>query len=720
MALSNLQQTGSTSGIVHLTLALDPLARRAVGAWRDDGTLEIRADDHLIVFDPRTQRVVEGAPFVRVVVDERARPGNLVTWAVDRARAAPWFGDERLQWLKAVAFTLLDKARQTFSRSPTADEVRGELGIPETVNAPDAPAADPQIGWPPSAIPPPIKPALAGEGRWISLEHDPFITTTADMAAPPFVTTFLRPDAQRPDVRVYVTLWDPRRVALHMQAGTVEPISATGEHGPGLVPRAPEVMTRLVAAFNGGFQAEHGEYGMQADGIEYLPPKPFAATVVELRDGSNAFGAWPDSPVIPDDVVGLRQNLTPLVQNGQFNPWGRTWWGGTPPGWPDQIHSARSALCLTKEGFAGYFYSTSISAQDLAQGMLSARCSFGIHLDMNPGHAGFEFYNVARQGHLPSVASKLQPDWQAEGTVPGMDGYVFRSRRMIRAMGHMLFPRYIQREARDFFYLTTRAILPGAPLASGDGATAARDGAWRTQGLPQFGFPYAVATTTVPAEGPRPEVKLRVLRADPRTLAPSDRASSGAPAVVSFAAPASGSDTLWWSPGAFWIDSASPNVEALPLFAGSRTPLAATRAAVGIQDEDGMLVWVEWPADTKPDASTAHSMDRLLERLGCSSRMFLPAKARLMLGAGTDLAGAAIADPPPSIARLVRATAPDAHLSFEDTPIVPVQTWQPLQARRVRYFPKRPPAASPVGPVSSTPSARPSGTDVLARGSNGR
>ncbi len=204
-------------------------------------------------------------------------------------------------------------------------------------------------------------------------------------------------------MRVYVTLWDPRQVALHMEAGTVEPISATGEHGSGMIPRVPEVMDHVVAAFNGGFQAQHGEYGMQANGIEYLPPKPYAATVVELRDGSNGFGAWPASAAVPDDVIGIRQNLTALVQDGKFNPWGRTWWGGAPPGWPDQIHTARSAICLTREGFAGYFYSSSISAEDLAQGMLAARCAFGIHLDMNPGHAGFEFYDVAPEGRADAA-----------------------------------------------------------------------------------------------------------------------------------------------------------------------------------------------------------------------------------------------------------------------------------------------------------------------------
>ena len=54
---------------------------------------------------------------MRVVPDERARPGNLITWAVDRVRALSWFGDDRMQWVKAVAFTALDKvARDLLAR----------------------------------------------------------------------------------------------------------------------------------------------------------------------------------------------------------------------------------------------------------------------------------------------------------------------------------------------------------------------------------------------------------------------------------------------------------------------------------------------------------------------------------------------------------------------------------------------------------------------------
>jgi len=697
IALTNLQQTGRTRGVVHDTYALDPVAGAVSLAWRDDGTLDVLADGHAISVVPREVRVAEGSDRVRIVPDERARPGNVVTWAVDRVRAMPWFGDDRMQWVKAIAFTALDVYNAHFARAMTAKDAQDELGLGSTG---PVTFTDPEVGWPPSPMTVPVSPPFPGEGQWIPLDNDRFITPTAAGTAPAFVTSFVRPDVHRQDVRVYVTLWDPRQIALHMEAGTVEPIAADGERGPGLIPRAPEVMKHVVAAFNGGFQAEHGEYGMEANGIEYLPPKPYAATVVELRDGSNGFGAWPDSSIVPPDVTAFRQNLTALVEGDQFNPWHRNWWGGTPPGWPDQIHSARSAICLTKEGFVGYFYSTSIGPEDLAAGMLDARCAFGIHLDMNPGHAGFEFYDVAQQGQLAPLGRPMQPDWEAEGKVSGMPGWVFRSRRMIRAMGHMLFPRYIQREARDFFYLTARSILPGAPLPGTD----ADEGKWRTKALPQHGFPYALATTWVHAPS-RAGLKLRVVRADPRTMKPADAPADADPTVLDLEGPAHGDLALWWSASLFSVAGSPPAKDATRLVSGypaASPPGATARAAVGVQDEDGMLVWVELPESERADATTAAAMDSLLQSLGCTQRMSVPGDSRALPGGTLDAAGEPLrVAPSPAASHLVRVRAPDAHPVFESTPIVPVSTWQPLQAKRVRYFYKPPPAASSATAVQS-------------------
>jgi hypothetical protein len=353
----------------------------------------------------------------------------------------------------------------------------------------------------------------------------------------------------------------------------------------------------------------------------------------------------------------------------------------------------------------------SISAEDLALGMLDARCTYGIHLDMNPGHAGFELYDVAPEGTLAPLGRPLQSDWEAEGKVPDMAGWVFRSRRMIRGMGHMLFPRYIQREQRDFFYLTARSILPGAPLDPPRRTEAPEpdEGHWRMQGLPQHGFPGALATTWMKVG----ETKLLVLRADPRTMKPAPMQPE-APTVLTLTWPASrstqpppvrGEVSLWWASGVFSVGVPSPTRDAarlLPGYASVSPSAARARAAVGVQDEDGMLVWVEVAPEAEPDARTAVAMDQLLERLGCSARMAV-SDARILLGGTLDLAGAPAAAAPASAVRLVRAQAPDAHAFMTATPLVDVEVWRPLQAKRVRYFYKPAPSSSASPPASIPP-----------------
>ena len=300
-----------------------------------------------------------------------------------------------------------------FGEQDTAGDVARDLGTTLDLAHPEF--TDPEIGWPPAPLDPIIKPELPGEGRWIPLGKDPFITPSFGLPSA-FVTSFLRPDRERKDTRVYVTMWDPRQIALHMQAGTVEPLSATGEAGPGQIPRAPEVMRRVVAGFNGGFQAQHGEYGMQVDGVEYLPPKPYAATVMELRDGTTAFGSWPGPPSndpkaeleVPQDILSFRQNLTALVEHGKYSPWGRGWWGGTPPaGGGQRPHDPQRVSCLTKEGFIAYFFGSDATSDALARAKTQRRrCDYAVHLDTRPGARGLR---ALRRGALEHVQASRPP-----------------------------------------------------------------------------------------------------------------------------------------------------------------------------------------------------------------------------------------------------------------------------------------------------------------------
>lgn len=705
IAITNWQETGQLAGITRRGWTFDP-SPTSLAVRLGESHIDVKADGQPILLPREGQEALVGSELIRPHRTARARPGNLVTWAVDRVRSLSWFGDERMQRLKAATFAVADAlsiVEKAMVSDTSAKDIASDLG--EIANVKPVTYTDPETGWPPPPMKPYITPALSGEGQWVPLDADPFILASPGAPAA-FVTSFIRTDRERQYTRIYVTVWDPRQIEMHMMAGTVEPIGASGEAGPGLIPRTPEVIGRLVAGMNGGFQALHGEFGMMGDGIVYLPPKPYAATVAALRDGSTGFGEWPADQGIPENILSFRQNLTALVKDEKFNPYGRTWWGGTPPGQTDKVHSTRSGICLTREDFIAYFYGQDIAAEVLAQAMIRARCKFGIHLDMNVGHTGLEFYRVAPAAELSPIGRPLQSDWEAEGTVPGLEGWNFRGRRMIRGMPLMNFPRYIQREARDFFYLTLRHVLPGADVHSAPET----DGHWRTRGLPQHGFPFAVATTSIAPEPARPEFRVELLKIDPRVVAAQglSDADPAAPTLVvlnGIARAKTGHPALWIAKGAFSIGEEAPE-GAIALFSGLSTSeiLAApsANATVGIADEDGVLIYAESPS--APDSAAV--LDRLLVRLGCSSRMMLAHPLNPALGGTTSLAGAPVAQADVGTVRLVRREAPAARSIFEDTPITPPEVWQPLQMRRVRYFKKPtppPPASSMPPPVERRP-----------------
>jgi hypothetical protein len=721
--IADLQATGMSHGVKKTVVSFVPPPQKATLAFRDDGMLEVRGDGdaRIAVVDPRAA-AVDPPDRARVTPEAMSKPPTFGPWMSDRLRAVSWFGDEKNQALKAIVFTTLEwvKDKRAAITGDTGEEAaQDDLGGKTTTAAPTS-FTDPESGWPPRPLEPMMKPPLAGEGQWIRLDDDPFITPIPGMPSP-FVTTFVRTDPTAAHTRVYITLWDPRLVALHMVAGTVEPVSATGEAGPGKIPRTPETLRHVIGGFNGGFQATHGEFGMQADGVLYLPPKPYAATVLDMRDGSTAFAAWPKDAAVPEDVRSFRQNMTFMVQNDKYNPWGRAWWGGVPPGWHDAIHTTRSGLCLTKEGYVAYLFGHDIGPEPLGRAMLVARCQVGMHLDMNPGLAGFEFYNVQPAAEWKPIGRPLQSDWEYEGAIKDAPEFKFRARRMTRSMGHILFPRYIGRDSRDFFYLTARDVLPGAPLEAG--------AEWRVKGLPQHGYPYATAITSVRLAPPS-ERRVRVLRVDPRTVGTANDSDAPAVLVLGRAAhprgathargeasthaaavepPNASNLKLWLDGHSFRIGTEAPSGASslATLLDAKEAASTSVRSAVGISDSDGTLTWVELQPEDAPGLAANEAMLSLLARLGCTARALVAGELRAFLGGTLDVGGDP-ASPMNVTAKLARTPAIGAKQIFESTPIVPQSVWQPLQAQRVKW---RPTLAPPDKPA---PSASTSGSSSAA------
>jgi hypothetical protein len=339
-AITNYQDTGRgrAFGMRRYRLAAPASALSLQPAH---GLLHASVDGQPLVISPFRDGPALGAELAKFERANKGQPGT-ITWVVDTVRRVPAIGRAPIEWLEHTVFGVTDRitrAYHEFVKTDTAAEVKQALSgshlpgasaptpvVEPIVNAehagvvvadtlaPELPEVPENIGWPPAALTPvlPVSQAtdkVAGEGAWLPVENDAFVASNAN-GPPLFYQTFIRVDPKRVYTRVYVTMWDPRQVQLGMVMGTKEPESATGETGNGMIPRDAYVMSHLVGAFNGGFQAMHGEFGMMAGKRVYLPPKPFAATVAVFEDGTTGMG--------PVRTRGTRPSRT------RRSP--KTWW----------------------------------------------------------------------------------------------------------------------------------------------------------------------------------------------------------------------------------------------------------------------------------------------------------------------------------------------------------------------------------------------------------
>jgi hypothetical protein len=472
--ITNFQRTGRTAGVGRATLLLGEPRPRLALSFTAEGKVAVETSAERFEVDRRGRTDSASVVVLEVV---KGRPA-LLAWAVDTVRAVPWIGRRKIEWLEKYWFQTSD----WFARVRYDVLGEREAGGGPSWAGPSLAAEDTGIpGWPPPDIAPRLPRSPEGEGAWVPAD-DTGLFLPRTSGPPLFYQTWLRVDPERPFASVYLAAWDPALVELGIMAGTNEPISTTGLRGAGEVPRVSEDgrdVSRLAGAFNGAFQALHGEWGMVLDRRIWLPPRAYGATVARYDDGSVAFGSWPH-PVgnLPEGMRDLRQNVNALVENGRWNPYRRLWWGGVPEGIEERVFTVRSGVCLTFGGKLIYFWGEHQSPETLGTAMISAGCDYGLHLDMNSGHCGFEYYRVDPDGSQPALERPLERG-EAEGAVPRRPDLFFRARKLTREMAHMRFPRYAGRDPRDFFYLLRRpSIFDGVPagLESGWIARGAREG----------------------------------------------------------------------------------------------------------------------------------------------------------------------------------------------------------------------------------------------------
>ncbi len=412
--------------------------------------------DGAFAIDVPSREVIEGGDEVRH--RPRVWAGTpVIHWLVDTVRNLPWVGPEPIALLEKWAFTAQDWARRVGYRVGILHEkdIADELGVTkEQVSATrikvvrQTGAGGEEQGWPPPPVEPFYRKPRPGEGQWFPFETDWLERLPG--APPAFYKTAIRMPGETPTMVVLVAM-DLRQLDLDMVAGLTTPWSSTGNRGTGRIPREPERLARTVAAFNGGFQTAHGPFGMMVDRVLVLEPWQKTATLALMDDGTLRMGTWNNSIRVPEDMVSFRQNMPPLLEDGVWNPTHRRHWGGTISDL-DQVNTTRSAVGYRGPHTLVYAWSKHVSAKGIAKALLRAGCEYGMHLDMNPAHAGFGLLDID------------PTSMDAKGRVSR-----FQAAKPVKAQSFDL-ERFVNRNGKDFFYLMLRrTIADRLPVHEGFG-----------------------------------------------------------------------------------------------------------------------------------------------------------------------------------------------------------------------------------------------------------
>jgi TolB protein len=522
--------------------------------WRSDGPsarleVEARAAGSRATFavDPDSA-AVEPATGNLIYVPARRGEQAWLPNLVSRVRELPFVGPEKIALAENLFFTLTDRVAMGLHRlagtSPgappeAASGSRSEQGYsagepPSVADAapelPEAAAAPAEAAAAPAATDHPQQPGTQGEMLADRAVPEPTVSfptpgTTASPTALPRPSpsptmspepsptpggvrladgvrrlAASHPDLQRPYAEAEVIELDPRLLQIKMVPGTIEPKPTTGLIGAGVIPR--EDWASLVAAFNGGFAAMHGKFGMMVDRKVYLPARDGIATLAVYEDGSFRMGTWGADLKQTPDMVSYRQNCPPLIENGTITAEAGklTLWGLSVS---NEVYLYRSGLGVTADGRLLYVAGKPLSAYTLARALKEAGAVYAMQLDVDEFHVAFITYDVkaGTSGAPPSVVGKkLRSDMR------GFDGLFLRPFQL------------------DFFYLLRRPAPHAQPVRSAAASAAAtpatqagearlapelpgrlafasnRDGNWEIYAMPAALPPAARRLTDHPAD----------------------------------------------------------------------------------------------------------------------------------------------------------------------------------------------------------------------------
>jgi hypothetical protein len=240
---------------------------------------------------------------------------------------------------------------------------------------------------------------LPGEGQWRVL---------ASVGGQPAIYgTYLRASSVYSSYVAGIASLDQNLLRFELRPGSEDP-------GPGDWKAQPDIPpgTRhgLKATFNSGFKIAQSGGGFYLNGATNGTLTSGVASVVYHRDGRISIGIWGQSLRMTPDVVGVRQNLHLIVENGKIPgsvdsnveaSWGATL-GGSYYVW-------RSGIGLTRDGRVIFAYGPALNVRELAELLQRAGAVSAMQLDINPDWMSFMYYQSKGHPSDPAPANLL-PD----------------------------------------------------------------------------------------------------------------------------------------------------------------------------------------------------------------------------------------------------------------------------------------------------------------------
>lgn len=341
----------------------------------------------------------------------------LLSWSLVGAATTP--GNSGLNakwadWMRAHHAGFLINKAETWYYDLSAPTKGGHLkalnALPKaTASGHKGPAAaklPPHLPLPPP-VPLVVTPGVPGEGVWQP------VGPTVDGLPTMEVAQFRADNIYTSQITSAVWI-DPLLAHIQLVPGIVEP-GGTWSQPPYI---SPAELPTAVAAFNSGFLFRDAHGGFYLNGRYGRPLVNGAASLVLYKNGTVNVGAWGTEVTMTPQVVAVRQNLVPMVDNGQITKdatyndstvWGATLGAATVV--------ARSGVGVTATGALVYVAGPALSARTLAESLQRAGAVRGMTLDINPEWVTFNFYAHPNPAN-PSIisASKLFPQQQRPAT----------------------------------------------------------------------------------------------------------------------------------------------------------------------------------------------------------------------------------------------------------------------------------------------------------------